>query len=175
MEEQDRRCWESFLFPWQSALNSDDTTGPCSLQAQGVEQPPYGWHLGVLSSGLPPSLSQPGKEIPSSPSTCPCGWSADAAAYSLQLCPTLCDPIDSSPAGSPDPGILQARTLEWVAISLLQCVKVKSESQVAQSSLTGASRSLLEQRVSSFLCIWFSNIFSIHKLYKHTFSFHYWF
>ena len=40
-----------------------------------------------------------------------------AAAKSLQLCPTLCDPIDSSPPGSPVPGILQARTLEWVAIS----------------------------------------------------------
>ena len=40
-----------------------------------------------------------------------------AAAKSLQLCPTLCDPKDSSPPGSPVPGILQARTLEWVAIS----------------------------------------------------------
>ena len=40
-----------------------------------------------------------------------------AAAKSLQSCPTLCDPIDSSPPGSPVPGILQARTLEWVAIS----------------------------------------------------------
>ena len=40
-----------------------------------------------------------------------------AAAKSLQSCPTLCDPIDSSPPGSPTPGILQARTLEWVAIS----------------------------------------------------------
>jgi len=37
---------------------------------------------------------------------------------SLQSCPTLCDPIDGSPPGSPVPGILQARTLEWVAISL---------------------------------------------------------
>ena len=46
-----------------------------------------------------------------------------AAAESLQLCPTLCDPIDSSPPGSPVPGILQARTLEWVAISLHQNVK----------------------------------------------------
>ena len=43
--------------------------------------------------------------------------SAAAAAKSLQLCPTLCDPIDGSPPGSPVPGILQARTLEWVAIS----------------------------------------------------------
>ena len=39
------------------------------------------------------------------------------AAKSLQSCPTLCDPIDSSPPGSAAPGILQARTLEWVAIS----------------------------------------------------------
>ena len=45
------------------------------------------------------------------------GDTAAAAAKSLQLCPTLCDPIDSSPPGSPVPGILQARTLEWVAIS----------------------------------------------------------
>jgi len=43
--------------------------------------------------------------------------SAAAAAKSLQLCPTLCDPIDGSPSGSPVPGILQARVLEWVAIS----------------------------------------------------------
>ena len=46
-------------------------------------------------------------------------WYAAAAAAAkwLQLCPTLCDPIDSSPPGSSAPGILQARTLEWVAIS----------------------------------------------------------
>ena len=42
---------------------------------------------------------------------------AAAAAKSLQLCPILCDPIDGSPPGSPVPGILQARTLEWVAVS----------------------------------------------------------
>ena len=42
---------------------------------------------------------------------------AAAAAKSLQSCPTLCDPIDVSPPGSPIPGFLQARTLEWVAIS----------------------------------------------------------
>ena len=42
---------------------------------------------------------------------------AAAAAKSLQSCPTLCDPMDCSPPGSPVPGILQARTLEWVAIS----------------------------------------------------------
>ena len=43
--------------------------------------------------------------------------SAAALAKSLQSCPTLCDPIDDSPPGSTVPGILQARTLEWVAIS----------------------------------------------------------
>ena len=43
--------------------------------------------------------------------------SAAAAAQSLLLCLTLCDPVDGSPPGSPVPGILQARTLEWVAIS----------------------------------------------------------
>ena len=42
---------------------------------------------------------------------------AVAAAKSLQSCPTLCDPIDGSPQGSPIPVILQARTLEWIAIS----------------------------------------------------------
>ena len=42
---------------------------------------------------------------------------AAAAAKSLQSCPTLCDPIDGSPPGSPVPGIHQARTLEWVAIA----------------------------------------------------------
>ena len=57
-----------------------------------------------------------------------------AAAKSLQSCPTLCDPIDGSPPGSPIPGILQARTLEWVAISFSSAwkwkVKVKSLSRV---------------------------------------------
>ena len=57
------------------------------------------------------------------------------AAKSLQSCPTLCDPIDGSPPGSPVPGILQARTLEWVAISFSNAhwkwkVKVKSLSGV---------------------------------------------
>ena len=46
-----------------------------------------------------------------------------AAAKSLQSCPTLCYPIDGSPQGSPIPGILQARTLEWVAISFSNALK----------------------------------------------------
>ena len=57
-----------------------------------------------------------------------------AAAKSLQSCATLCNPIDGSPPGSPVPGILQARTLEWVAISFSNAwkwnVKVKSLSRV---------------------------------------------
>ena len=59
-----------------------------------------------------------------------------AAAKSLQSCLTLCDPIDGSPLGSPVPGILQAGTLEWVAISFFQCMKVKSERKVSQSCPT---------------------------------------
>ena len=59
---------------------------------------------------------------------------AAAAAKSLQLCPTLCNLIDGSPPGSPVPGILQARTLEWIAISFSSAwkwkVKVKSLSHV---------------------------------------------
>ena len=47
--------------------------------------------------------------------SCECVYAA--AAKSLQSCPTLCDPIDGSPPGSPIPGILQARRLEWVVIS----------------------------------------------------------
>ena len=66
---------------------------------------------------------------------------AAAAAKSLQSCPTLCDPIDGSPSRLPVPGILQARTLEWVAISISNAWKwkVKSESEVAQSCPTLAT------------------------------------
>ena len=64
------------------------------------------------------------------------GWLlVPAAAKSLQSSLTLCDPIECSPPGCPIPGILQARTLEWVAISFSNAWKwkVKSESEVAQS------------------------------------------
>ena len=66
--------------------------------------------------------------------------SAATAAKSLQSCPTLCNPIDGSPPGSAIPGILQARTLEWVAISFSNAwnwkVKVKSLSHVRLSETT---------------------------------------
>ena len=54
---------------------------------------------------------------------------AAAAAKSLQSCPTLCDPIDGSPPGSHIPGILQARTLEWVAISFSNAWKWKNKAK----------------------------------------------
>ena len=64
--------------------------------------------------------------------------SSPATAKSLQSCPTLCDPIDGSPPGSPVPGTLQARTLEWVAISFSNAwkwkVKGKSLSHVRPSA-----------------------------------------
>ena len=66
------------------------------------------------------------------------------AAKSLQSCPTLCDPIDGSPPGSPVPGILQARTLEWVAISFFNAwkwkvkVKLLSRVQLSETPWTAA-------------------------------------
>ena len=63
--------------------------------------------------GLSPGLGR----FPGEGKCYPLQNSAAATAKSLQSCPTLCDPTDGSPPGSPVPGILQARTLEWVAIS----------------------------------------------------------
>ena len=109
-----------------------------------------------VSRYLRGSVGQPLTELPYQPQlsvpwfggTCPgiigeeWFWSSSksgkhtlaAAAKLLQSCPTLCDPIDSSPPGSPIPGILQARTLEWVAMSFSNAwkwkVKVKSLSRV---------------------------------------------
>ena len=61
---------------------------------------------------------------------------AATAAKSLQLCPTLCDPIDGSPPGFPVPGILQARTLEWLAISFSNAWQWKVKVKSAESCLT---------------------------------------
>ena len=86
------------------------------------------------------------------------GYAAAAtAAKSLQSCPTLCDPTDGSPPGSPIPGILQARTLEWVAVSFSSAwkwkVKVKSLSRV---QLLGPQPRLLRpldlQPINSSVC-----------------------
>ena len=89
---------------------------------------------------LPPSVSRPMRCVlkwqthgSPCPSFCLFSPSAAAAAKSLQSCPTLCDPIDGSPLGSSVPGILQARVLEWVAISFSNAwkrkVKVKTHSR----------------------------------------------
>ena len=64
-------------------------------------------------------------------------WQEWAAAKSLQSCPTLCDPIDSSPPRSPVPGILQARTLEWVAISFSNAWNVGLEEAQAGIKIAG--------------------------------------
>ena len=71
---------------------------------------------GVRDSGLIPELER-SAEVHFSADPISKQFYPAAAAKSLQSCPTLCDPIDGSPPGSPVPGILQARTLEWVAIS----------------------------------------------------------
>ena len=80
---------------------------------------------------------------------------AAAAAKSLQSCPTLCDPIDGNPPGSPVPGILQARTLEWAAISFSNAwkwkVEVKSLSRVRLSATPWTAADALMCRMVSFV------------------------
>ena len=96
---------------------------------------------------------------------------AAAAAKSLQSCPTLWDPIDGSPPGSPVPGILQARTLEWFAISFSNAwkwkVKVKSLSRVQllsdpmDCSLPGSSvHGICQARALEWVAIAFSSVAS---------------
>ena len=94
---------------------------------------------------------------------------SNVAAKSLQSCPTLCNPIDGSPPGSPVPGILQARITRVGCHFLLQCMKVKSESEVSQScptlrdpmdcSLPGSSvHGIFQARVLEWGAIAFSNV-----------------
>ena len=87
------------------------------------------WSRSVVSNSFAKNVSD--KRLLSNTSKNP---AATAAAKSIQSCLTLCDPIDSNPPGSPVPGILQARTLEWVAISFSDSwkwkVKVKLHSLV---------------------------------------------
>ena len=103
---------------------------PCPSPTPGADsnsRPSSRWcHPTISSSVVPFSCLQSYKHP------------AAAAAKLLQSCPTLCDPIDGSPPGSPIPGILQARTLEWVAISFSNAWKwkVKSEREVTQSCPT---------------------------------------
>ena len=96
-----------------------------------------------------------------------CAVGICATAKSLQSCPTLCDPIDGNPPGSPVPGILQARTLEWLAISFSNAwkwkVKVKPLSRVPtlsdpmDCSLPGSSaHGIFQARVLEWGAIAFS-------------------
>ena len=93
--------------PWDSP--GKNTGVGCHSLLQGIF-PSQGWNLHLMS----PALA--GGSLSLAPAGKPKHMAA-AAAKSLQSCPTLCDPIDGSPPGSPVPGILQATTLEWVAIS----------------------------------------------------------
>ena len=89
------------VFSWTCFLGR--YLGRASLVAQTVKNLPAMQETWLQSLGQEDPLEK--------------GMTAAAAAKSLQSCPTLCDPIDGSPPGSPVPGILQARTLEGVAIS----------------------------------------------------------
>ena len=99
----------SLLGMWDSPGKNAGVGGHALLQGNlpdpGIEPESPALQVGSLQS------EPPGK--PPSPPT----LAYAAAAKSRQSCPILCDPIDGSPPGSPVPGILQARTLEWVAIS----------------------------------------------------------
>ena len=112
------KSWELWFIWWEFLwLQAKEGTSQVTLRTAAGEAREGAKVFGVLqqSSG---SLS----------------INAAAAAKSLQSCPTLCDPIDGSPLGFPIPGILQARTLEWVAISFSNTwkwkMKVKSLSRV---------------------------------------------
>ena len=119
------------LCPWDSVGKNTGVGGHFLLQGICLIQ---GSNLHLLCLLYWQTDSSPLSHLGSTPYN----PAAAAAAKSLQSCPTLCDPIDCSPPGSPVPGILQARTLEWVAISFSNAWKwkVKSESEVTQSCPT---------------------------------------
>ena len=105
-------------------------------------------------------------------------WAAAAAAKSLQSCPTLWDPIDGSPPGSPVPGILQARILEWVAISFSNAwkwkVTVELLSRVQLSVTPGSSihgifqARVLESGAIAFYVLWATDfLFQVFTQYLH--------
>ena len=119
---------DSVLFALPKSSPTLET--PWTVACQALPSIGFSWqeYWRGLPFPSPGDLHNPGIE-PRSPSLqadsfthcamreAPFALPAAAAAKSLQSCPTLCDPIDSSPPGSPVPGILQARTLDWVAVS----------------------------------------------------------
>ena len=114
-----------FVTPWTVACQA-----PLSMEFSRQE------YWSGLPCPLPRDLPDPGVEPTSLMSSASAGgfFTTAAAAKSLQSCLTLCDPVDGSPTGSPVPGILQARIVEWVAISFSNAwkwkVKVKLLSRV---------------------------------------------
>ena len=132
-------CWATFSAETTSlSVNSHSrcqvhTTAP-TVQMQSLRLWGIKWLAGVCSASQWADGSPLKAVIPLNSSMIQNGPSAAAAAKSLQSCLTLCDPIDSSPPSSPIPGVLQARTLKWVAISFSNAwkwkVKVKSLSRV---------------------------------------------
>ena len=119
-----------------------------------------------VTSNFQTSFTKTVLQLPNKTSEDQYNWHPAAAAKSLQSCPTLCDPIDGSPQGSPVPGILQARTLEWVAISFSNewkgKVKVKScptLSDPMDCSLPGSSvHRIFQARVLEWGAMAFSNV-----------------
>ena len=118
-------CWQSIAreeFPWPKKV----TFTSCILKLFQVNQLNWDWrkdYTPLFKFKCVQSITW--GSLISCYTTCSPAAAAAAAAESLQSCPTLCDPIDGSPPGSPVPGILQARTLEWVAISFSNAWKWK--------------------------------------------------
>ena len=134
----------------QGKVNHTHNEISWSFVAQLVKNPPATRETWVRSLGWEDPLEK-GK--------------AAVAAKSLQSCPTLCNPVDGSPPGSPIPGTLQARTLEWVANFLLQCMKGKvkvkllspTHSNPMDCSLPGSSaHGIFQARVLEWGAIAFS-------------------
>ena len=111
------RCPSSSALPHIGAISHGHRVSPSLLlrwpQHSASSAIAHAWLSLKLDVGLP--FMEPPR--PSIPPFSDGNFLSLAAAASLQSCPTLCDPIDGSPPGSPIPGILQARPLEWVAIS----------------------------------------------------------
>ena len=122
----------SFLIPSASCLHGPRTGHLLLLNPFSSTCPPLPSPQARASEGLLPPRPCPlhlmleARPLQGAPyhAWCHVLWQpAAAAAKLLQSCPTLCDPIDGSPRGSPIPGILQARTLEWVAIAFSKAAR----------------------------------------------------
>ena len=134
---------ETFLNKGTSRVTGYKLWWPCKCYQNLQSTLKIIWNQPICSSiisehNVPSHLSRKMNLKKETRATSSVGPDNTAAAKSLQSCPTLCNPIDGSPPGSPIPGILLARTLEWVAISFSNVWKwkVKSESEVDQSCPT---------------------------------------